>query len=64
MEIAKQQAAKSLELRSTLSLSRLWHAQGNHEDAKNVLTEINKCFTKGFNTADLKEARAFLEVIS
>ena len=61
---ANHQHAKSLELRSTLSLSRLLHAQGAYEDAKNVLTEIYNWFTEGFETADLKEARAFLEAIS
>jgi predicted ATPase len=64
IEIAKHQGAKSLELRSTLGLSRLWQAQGKHEDAKRALTEIYNLFNDGFDTADLKEARELLEVIS
>jgi predicted ATPase len=64
IETSRHQRAKSLELRSTLSLSRLWHAQGKREDAKRVLTEIYNWFNEGFDTADLKEARALLEVIS
>ena len=64
IEISKHQRAKSLELRSTLSLIRLWQAQGKREDARRVLTEIYNWFTEGFDTADLKEARALLEVIS
>jgi len=64
IEIAKHLGGKSLELRSALSLSRLWQAQGKHEDAKRVLTDIYNWFNEGFDTADLKEAREFLEVIS
>ncbi|MGV7224945.1 MAG: adenylate/guanylate cyclase domain-containing protein [Nitrospinales bacterium] len=64
IETARHQHAKSLELRSTLSLSRLWHAQGKREDAKRVLTEIYNWFEEGFDSADLKEARNLLDVIS
>jgi len=64
IEIAKHQGAKSLELRSTLGLSRLWQAQGKHENAKKALTEIYNWFNEGFDTADLKETREILKVIS
>ena len=64
IEISKCQCAKSLELRSSISLTRLWQAQGKHKDAKRVLAEIYNSFDEGFNTADLKEARSLLEMLS
>ena len=64
IEISKRQRAKSLELRSSISLGRLWQTQGKHKDAKRVLTEIYNSFDEGFNTADLKEARSLLEMLS
>jgi predicted ATPase len=64
IEISKRQRAKSLELRSSISLGRLWQTQGKHKDAKRVLTEICNSFDEGFDTADLKEARSLLEMLS
>jgi predicted ATPase len=64
IEISRHQGAKSLELRSTLSLSRLWQVQGKREDAKRVLTEIYNWFDEGFKTADLKETRLQLDMLS
>jgi predicted ATPase len=75
IEIARQQQAKSWELRATMSLVRLrqqratQYASGNtqHEArtmldaARNILSEIYGWFTEGFDTADLKEAKALLE---
>jgi predicted ATPase len=61
IEIARQQQAKSLELRAVMSLSRLWQQQGKKEDARRMLAEIYSWFTEGFDTADLKEAKALLE---
>jgi tetratricopeptide (TPR) repeat protein len=59
--IARRQGAKSLELRAVMSLSRLWQEQGKKEEARQILAEIYGWFTEGFDTADLKEAKALLE---
>ena len=64
IEISKRQGAKSLELRASISLSRLWRNQGKNKDAKRLLTEIYNWFDEGFNTADLKKARSLLDMLS
>ena len=64
IEIARQQSAKSLELRAVMSLSRLWQQQGKNDEARQMLAEIYSWFTEGFDTADLKEAKALLEELS
>jgi predicted ATPase len=64
IDVARRQAAKSLELRAVMSLSRLWQKQGKEKKARQVLAKIYDWFTEGFDTADLKEARALLEVLS
>ena len=64
IEIARQQQAKSLELRAVMSLSRLWQSQGKKEEARQMLAEIYGWFTEGFDTADLQEARALLHELS
>ncbi|MFQ5850813.1 MAG: AAA family ATPase [Candidatus Binatia bacterium] len=64
IEIARQQGAKSLELRAVMSLSWLWQRQGKTEEACQMLAEIYGWFTEGFDTADLKEAKALLEKLS
>ena len=61
LNIARQQQAKSLELRAGMSLSRLWQCQGKHAEAQRLLTPIYGWFTEGFDTADLQEAKALLE---
>jgi predicted ATPase len=61
IEIARQQSAKSLELRSAVSLSRLWQSQGKITEARALLSEIYGWFTEGFDTADLQEAKVLLE---
>jgi DNA-binding winged helix-turn-helix (wHTH) protein/predicted ATPase len=58
--VARGQRAKSLELRAALSLSRLWRRQGKRQHAHAMLGEIYGWFTEGFDTADLREARALL----
>jgi predicted ATPase len=62
--IARQQEAKSLELRAKVSLARLWQSQGKKEEARPMLAEIYNWFTEGFDTVDLKEAKALLEELS
>ncbi len=60
LEMARRQQAKSLELRATTSLSRLWQQQGKHDAAHELLVDVYGWFTEGFDTADLVEARALL----
>jgi predicted ATPase len=64
IEIARQQQAKSLELRAVMSLSRLWQQQGKKEKARQMLAEIYGWFTEGFDTKDLQEAKTLLEELS
>jgi predicted ATPase len=64
IEIARRQSAKSLELRAVMSLSRLWQQQGKREEAQQMLAEIYGWFTEGFDTVDLREAKALLEQLS
>ena len=64
LDTARRQQAKSLELRAAMSLSRLWQQQGKQEEAYRLLEEIYGWFTEGFDTADLKEAKALLEELS
>ena len=64
VDIARRQSAKSLELRAVMSLARLWQQQGRMEEARQMLAEIYGWFTEGFDTADLKEAKALLEELS
>jgi predicted ATPase len=62
--IAHRQQAKSLELRATMSLARLWQQQGKQNEARALLSEIYGWFTEGFETKDLQEAKALLEELS
>ena len=64
IEIACLQQAKSLELRSVTSLSRLLQKQGQNDEARRMLVEIYGWFSEGFDTADLKDAKALLEELS
>lgn len=64
IDIARYQRGKSLELRATVSLCRLWQAQGKQEQARQVLAETYSWFTEGFDTVDLREARALLKQLS
>jgi predicted ATPase len=61
IEISRRQQAKSLELRASTSLARLWRSQGKHAEAHQVLSEIYNWFTEGFDTKDLQEAKGLLE---
>lgn len=60
-EIARGQQAKSLELRTAMSLARLWQGQGKQDAAHQLLNDVFAWFTEGFDTADLREARALLD---
>jgi predicted ATPase len=63
LDIARRQQAKSLELRAAMSLSRLWQRQGRSAAAHDLLGAIYAWFSEGFETADLREAKALLEVL-
>jgi predicted ATPase len=61
LHTARQQCAKSLELRAVMSLSRLWQQQGKRTEARELLTQVYDWFTEGFDTPDLQDAKALLE---
>jgi predicted ATPase len=61
LDVARRQQAKALELRATMSLSRLWQRQDKRAEAHQSLAEIYGWFTEGFDTADLQEAKVLLE---
>jgi predicted ATPase len=61
LDIARQQHAKSWELRAATSLARLWQSQGKRQEAFDLLAPVYAWFTEGFDTADLKEAKALLD---
>jgi predicted ATPase len=61
IEIARNQSAKSWELRATMSLARLIASQGRRDEARTMLADIYNWFTEGFDTADLKDAKALLD---
>src|SRR5262249_23066182 len=64
LEIAHNQQAKSFELRTATSLARLWHQQSKRQEAHDLLAPVYGWFTEGFDTADLQEAKALLEVLA
>jgi predicted ATPase len=64
IKIAEQQKAKSWELRAVMSLARLYQNQGKQEEARRLLTQIYDRFTEGFDTVDLREAKALLDELS
>jgi predicted ATPase len=61
LDVARQQQAKSWELRAAMSLARLWRDQGKVQQARELLTPVYGWFTEGFDTCDLKDAKALLE---
>jgi DNA-binding winged helix-turn-helix (wHTH) protein/predicted ATPase/Cdc6-like AAA superfamily ATPase len=61
LSVSRRQQAKSLELRAAMSLARLWQRQGKYAEAQQVLSEVYHWFTEGFDTADLREAKALLD---
>ncbi len=61
IEIARGQSAKSFELRAAMELARLWQGQGKRSEARELLAPVYGWFTEGFDTADLKNAKALLD---
>ena len=64
LDIARQQEAKSLELRTTMSLSRLWAQEGRRSDALKSLAKVYDWFTEGFDSPDLQEAQRLMQELS
>ncbi|HSF31851.1 MAG TPA: adenylate/guanylate cyclase domain-containing protein [Candidatus Tectomicrobia bacterium] len=64
LDVARSQEAKSLELRAAMSVARLWQQQGKRAEARELLAPVYSWFTKGFDTADLQEAKAFLDELA
>ena len=64
IRIAQGQSAKSFQLRATISLARLLAKHSHRDEARSILADIYNWFTEGFDTADLKDAKALLEELS
>jgi predicted ATPase len=64
LAVARKQQAKSWELRAAMSLARLWRSQGKTQQARELLAPVYGWFTEGFDTLDLKEAKALLEELA
>jgi predicted ATPase len=64
LAIAREQSARTWELRAAVSLARLRAEQGKRAEARNLLAPVYGWFTEGFDTADLKDARALLEELA
>ena len=62
--VARQQQAKSWELRAAMSMARLWRDQGKRDEARELLAPVYGWFTEGFDTLDLKEAKALLDELA
>ena len=62
--VARRQKAKSWELRAAMSMARLWRDQGKRDEARELLAPIYGWFTEGFDTRDLKEAKALLDELA
>jgi predicted ATPase len=61
LAVSRKQQAKSWELRASMSLARLWRGQGKVQQARELLAPVYGWFTEGFDTLDLKEAKALLD---
>ena len=61
LTVARRQQAKSWELRAAMSMARLWRDQGKTQQARELLAPVYGWFTEGFDTRDLKEAKALLD---
>jgi predicted ATPase len=64
LAVARKQQAKSWELRAAMSMARLWRDQGKPQQGRELLAPVYGWFTEGFDTLDLKEAKALLEELA
>jgi predicted ATPase len=64
LAVARQQQAKSWELRAAMSMARLWRDQGKRDEARELLAPVYGWFTEGFDTRDLREAKALLDELA
>jgi predicted ATPase len=64
IEMAREQRARSLELRAAMSLGRFWRDEGRREDAHRLVADVYGWFTEGFDTPDLREAKSLLDELS
>jgi predicted ATPase len=64
LAVVRQQQAKSWELRAAMSMARLWRDQGKRAEARDLLAPVYGWFTEGFDTRDLKEAKALLNELA
>ena len=64
LAVARQQQAKSWELRAAMSMARLWRDQGKLQQARELLAPVYGWFTEGFDTLDLKDAKALLDELA
>jgi len=64
LTVARQQQAKSRELVAAMSMARLWRDQGKPQQARELLAPVYNWFTEGFDTRDLKEAKALLDALA
>jgi predicted ATPase len=64
LAVARQQRTKSWELRAAMSMARLWRGQGKRHEAHDLLAPVYGWFTEGFDTLDLKEAKALLDELN
>ena len=64
LAIAREQGTRGYELRAATSLARLWREQGRRTEARDLLAPLYGWFTEGFDTQDLKEAKALLDELA
>ena len=64
LAVAREQQAKSWELRVTMSMARLWRDQGKLDEARDLLAPVYGWFTEGFDTLDLKQAKALIDALA
>jgi predicted ATPase len=64
IEVARSQQTRTFELGAAMSLARLWRSQGKPQQARELLAPVYGWFTEGFDTLDLKEAKALLEELA